>query len=401
MYELTRRDTELAQGAAGPFNRYTLTYSSDAPLRGILVYVADGALREEDFFLEAGEDMRFSSYIDDFLNHGTAEGPLSLRLCTIAHERGQFDLLDFATHRAEVPAEGTYYLENQRYRVGIELCWGGGLSCLMDQKCPVEGLGNLLNRFDTGRLVQQSYYGTAEPPYVCGEFMGSRWGYNPVQGGDRGSHKSKLIDFRISEGEVYVKCRPRDWGHDGGTTYAYMENWYRPQGDVVAVRNRFVDFSGWTHPLRDQEVPAFYTVSYLNNYYWYDGDKPWTDDELSVRRELPFWPTDWDACTFVPKAGNTEVWSAFVDDNGYGLGLFTPNLHRTLAGRHMYDGSKDPAAVSCGYIAPIRKMALESFKPVEYGYLLAAGTLAEIREGFKAHRGDGLIANGSFDAYTR
>ena len=88
----------------------------------------------------------------------------------------------------------------------MELCWGGGLSYLADKKCPVEGLENILNNFDTGRLIQQSYYGTGEPPYVRGEFMGNSWCYNPVQGGDRGNHKSKLVDVRITEGEVYVKC---------------------------------------------------------------------------------------------------------------------------------------------------------------------------------------------------
>jgi hypothetical protein len=178
-----------------------------------------------------------------------------------------------------------------------------------------------------------------------------------------------------------------------------MENWYRLEGDILVVKNRFVDFSGWSHPLCNQEVPAFYTVSYLNNYFFYDGEAPWTDGELSVRRELPFWPTDWAACTFVPKAGNTEVWSAFADDSGYGLGLFTPNIHCTLAGRHEYDGSKDPAAVSCGYIAPIRKLALESFRPVEYAYLIAAGHVADLRAAFKAHRGDALVGNEEFDAY--
>ena len=399
MYELTQRDRALTLSVERPFNRYTLTYTADAPLCGTLVYEVCGAETEEDFFLEAGERVTFSSYINSFLSRGTAERVLALKLRTIRHELGSFDLLDFSTGLADIPAEKTYFMENHRYRVGIELCWGGGLSYLADKKCPVEGLGNLLNRFDTGRLIQQSYYGTSEPPYVCGEFMGNRWGYNPVQGGDRGNHKSKLIDFRITEGEVYIKCRPRDWGHSGGTTYDYMENRYRLEGEVLVVKNRFVDFSGWVHPLRDQEVPAFYTVSYLNNYYFYEGDRPWTDGELSLRRNLPFWPTDWDACTFIPTEGNTEVWSAFADDDGYGLGLFTPNIHRTLAGRHEYDGSKDPAAVSCGYIAPIRKLALKSFEPVEYAYLIAAGQVEDIREQFKAHRGDASVENCGFDTY--
>ena len=178
-----------------------------------------------------------------------------------------------------------------------------------------------------------------------------------------------------------------------------MENRYRLEGDCLLVENRFVDFSGWTHPVTTQEVPAFYTVSYLNNYFWYDGDKPWTNDGLSVKSDLPFWPTDWGYCTFRPKEGNTELWSAFVDDSGYGLGLFTANIHKTIAGRHIYDGSMDPRAGSCGYIAPLRQMALISFKPVRYAYLISAGYLDDIRAQFRARRHDPALQNTEFDIY--
>ena len=168
----------------------------------------------------------------------------------------------------------------------------------------------------------------------------------------------------------------------------YMENWYRLDGDYLVVDNRFVDFSGYEHPTAGQEVPAFYTVSYLNNYYWYDGETPWSDDALSVKRDLPFWPDDWPYCTFMPKAGNTELWSAFVDDNGYGLGLFTPSVHHTIAGRHMYDGSMDPAAASCNYIAPLAIKQIVCFEPITYSYLITAGQLTDIRQAFRERKDD-------------
>lgn len=396
-YSVTKTAITIPLDLAQSFNRYTLAYAATAPLRCTLTYTQKDAEHTEEFFLEAGEEKHFSSYIDGYLAHSTADAALFLTVRTITHEEGNFTLRDFTVETVPVPAEKTYFFENDRYIVGVELCWGGGLSYFRDKRCPVESLENLLNNFDTGRLVQQSYYGTAEPPYVCGEFMGNRWCYNPVQGGDRGNHKSKLIDARVSEHEVYVKCRPRDWGHDGGTTYAYMENWYRLDGDYLVVDNRFVDFSGWEHPLCTQEVPAFYTVSYLNNYHWYDGNEPWTDAPLSVRSDLPFWPDNWPYCTFKPKAGNTELWSAFADDNGYGLGLFTPNITHTIAGRHAYDGSKDPAAASCNYIAPLARLRLRCFAPVTYSYLITAGQLTDIRAAFKARRDD--ITNRLFSEY--
>lgn len=377
------------------FNQYVLTYSSSIPLTGEITYTdmsdQDHPTRTETFFLEAGDNATFSSYTDKYLNHQLATEVISLTLAAIPTAdspapEGEFTLWSFALNVCPVLAEKTFFFENERYRVGVELCWGGGLSYLLDKKCPVEGLGNLLNNYDTGRLIQQSYYGTSQPPYELGEFMNQKWCYNPVQGGDRGNHKSKLVDARISDGEVYVKCRPRDWGHDGGNTFAYMENWYRLDGDYLVVDNRFVDFSGYDHPMAGQEVPAFYTVSYLNNYHWYDGDKPWTGGDLSVKSDLPFWPDDWPYCTFKPKAGNTEVWSAFADDNGYGLGLYTPNIFHTIAGRHMYDGSKDPAAASCNYIAPLAKKQIVCFEPITYSYLIVAGQLTDIRAAFTARK---------------
>ena len=394
---ITRENTVLTPELTTPFNRYSLSYSATTPLRCALNYEEGGIEREDEFFLEAGEDRSFSSLICGYLSHKTADRVISLTVRTIAHDGGEFICRALTAEMVPVLAEKTYYFENHRYRVGVELCWGGGLSYIQDKKCPVEGLENLLNHADTGRLVQQSYYGTDQPPYECVLWNGTRWRYNPVQGGDHCNNKSRLIDVQVSEGEVYVKCRPRDWGHNGGTTYAYMENRYRLEEDCLWVDNRFVDFSGWVHNKASQEVPAFYTVSYLNNYYWYDGDQPWTDDELSVKSDLPFWPTDWGYCTFHPKAGNTEVWSAFVDDGGYGLGLFTPNIHKTIAGRHMYDGSKDPAAGSCGYIAPLRDMALRSFVPVCYAYVITAGYLNDIRETFKARRNEEALQNRGFD----
>ena len=395
--QITKNDAVISLNLTESFNRYTLSYTATTPLRCALTYAEQGHERTEEFFLEAGESMTFSSYMDGYLRHMVADAALSMTARTITHEACEFTLHSFTVETVPVLAEKTFYFENERYRVGVELCWGGGLSYLEDKKCPVEGLVNILNNFDTGRLIQQSYYGTGDPPYVRGEFMGNSWVYNPVQGGDRGNHKSKLIDARVSENEVYVKCRPRDWGHDGGTTYSYMENWYKLDGDYLVVDNRFVDFSGWNHPKNGQEVPAFYTVSYLNNYYWYDGDQPWTDGELSVKSDLPFWPDDWPYCTFRPKAGNTETWSAFVDDDGYGLGLYTPNITRTIAGRHAYDGSKDPAAASCNYIAPLKAVKLQCFKPVEYSYLITAGQLSEIRERFKSRKDE--ISNTAWDNY--
>ena len=373
--------------ADAPFNRYALHYSASLPLRCHLSYRIGGEFHSEVFWLEAGENADFRSFTDGYLADLAGDaGEVTLRANSVTGEAFDFTVLRFRTERVPVLAERTYYFENDFCRIGVELAWGGGLSSFEDKHCPVPELSNLLNRHDTGRLVQQSYYGQSEPPYRLGSFMNNPWCYNPVQGGDRGNHRSKLIDAEREGDSLYVKCRPRDWGHDGGDTYAYMENRYILDGDCLRVENRFVDFSGWPHRISDQELPAFYTVSRLGNYYYYDGDAPWTNAPLSHKDDLPFWPDDWNYCTFTPSAQNTERWSAFVDDSLYGIGLFTPGADKIVAGRYCHDGSTDPNANATNYIAPESRLHLHAFRPLSYSYLLCAGTLEHIRARFFAQK---------------
>ena len=77
----------------------------------------------------------------------------------------------------------TYYIENPRYKLGVRLIWGGGINYLEDKTTDIKRLKNLVNQADTGRLIQQSYYGVQQnAEYTPGKYNGSTWAYNPVQG---------------------------------------------------------------------------------------------------------------------------------------------------------------------------------------------------------------------------
>ena len=117
---------------------------------------------------------------------------------------------------------------------------------------------NLINRNDTGRLVQQSYYGTLD--YDHGVYMDNDWRYNPVQGGNQFNDASKIVDLRVTDTEIYIKCRPLDWAKEKEyITPSYMEATYSLEDGAVHAKCRFVDFSGWVHGCKSQELPAFYT----------------------------------------------------------------------------------------------------------------------------------------------
>ena len=368
------------------FNRITLTYAATAPVKVWVSYTEQGKSTEEYFFLDAKEG-QFSGLNTGFMKGYSARKLTALRVEPLTDKATAFTLAGVSTEKLEKLPK-TYYLESDRYKLGIDLGWGGTVSYLEDKTCTVPDLTNLVNRHDTGRLIQQSFYGVQEnDEYTPGISFGSKWRYNPVQGGDQYNNPSRLIDVVITENSLYIKSQPQDWALDNALTPSYYENTYTLDGDCVKVDNRFTDYSGWEHPFAGQELPAFYTVSYLDTFVWYNGENSWTGDTLSTKGDLPFWGDHAGECTFVLREKNTETWCAWINGgDDYGLGVYVPNIDQHKAGRYEFDGSKSDMANSTGYVAPINILKLVSFDPIEYSYLLTAGNIATIRKTFTARK---------------
>ena len=368
------------------FNRFILSYRATAPMRFVVTYqTGSGKTVESDYYLEAGEG-EFSGLTDTYL-----EGKRSINLTRIVvdtckDERASFTLLNLKTEMAEVYSD-TCFIQNEKFKLGIDLGWGGTVNYLEDLTAGVEGLTNLVNKHDTGRLIQQSYYGTGaiEGVFEWGSFRESEeWPYNPVQGGDRGNVASRLVDVEVGDNYIYIKSQPMDWGKVGYRTPSYMENKYILEEDYVRVDNRFVDFSGWEHPYEGQELPALYTVSYLDTFVWYGGRAPWTGDALSYRDDLGFWG----GSQFFPLyENNTETWCAWVNtDIDFGIGLYVPNVDRHKAGRYEYNGTMDANGNPTNYVAPYNTIKIVSFEALEYSYLLTTGSIEQIRETFTENK---------------
>ncbi len=373
-----------------PFNRFSLSYTASVPFVCTLVYDEGGGETENRFYLEAGEHT-FRCLTEGAIRDKTAADIRSLHIEPLQKRGASFALHDLSADVAPLDVSDTvYYLRGERYTVGIRLNWGGGICYISDSENPIDGMENLINQADTGRLVQQSYYGTGENgEYHPGTFNNARWSYNPVQGGDQFQNHSRIIDIEVTDTSVYVKSQPQDWSLDNQITPSYMENTYTLCDGFIRVDNRFVDFSGWEHPFSHQELPAFYTVSYLDQFVWYDGSKPWTGDALSARENLNFWgdPQYAADCRFFLRESNTETWCAWVSEqDNYGIGLYVPNVDLLFAGRHAYNGSKDAYNGACNYVAPINTLQMVSFEPITYSYLMACGSTEEIRAVFADNR---------------
>ena len=364
------------------FNRFTLTYAATAPVKVWTTYTERGKTSEEYFFLD-GKEGQFSGLNTGYMDGYSARKLTALRVEPLTDQATAFTLAGVSTEKLD-KLPRTYYLESDRYKLGIDLGWGGTVSYLEDKACTIPDLVNLVNKHDTGRLIQQSFYGVQEnDEYKPGVSFDSKWVYNPVQGGDQFNNPSRLIDLVITENSLYIKSQAQDWSLDGQLTPSYYENTYTLDGDCVKVDNRFTDYSGWEHPFAGQELPAFYTVSYLDTFVWYNGEEPWTGGALSSKNDLPFWGDFAGQCTFILREKNTETWCAWINgSDDYGLGVYVPNIDQHKAGRYLFDGSKSDMAESTGYVAPINILKIVSFDPIEYSYLLTAGSTATIRKTF-------------------
>lgn len=377
---------------AEDFNKYKISYSSTAPLKAIVVYT-DGTTTVTDvIYLEAGDHM-FSCLTLGYINGIYAKNITSIDIQVLGpNNKATFVLYDVTTECVDVVSGSVTYLVNERYALGIKLTWGGGISYFLDKEDNNSDIGNLVNCADAGRLIQQSYYGTqtaGDNGYELGEFHDNAWGYNPVQGGNKYNEPSRLIDIQVYGLSIYVKAQPRDWAkHD--LTSSYMENVYTLYSNRVQVDNRFIDFSGFQHnPWRAQELPAFYTIGYLNTFVYYNGKAPWTGDTLKSDNTLGFWTEDLNATKRL-LAGNTETWCAWINgDSDYGIGLYTPNLRAHFAGRLNYDitpDEVDSTAQACSYVAAIQNLKLASYHALEYSYLITTGSTQEIRDLFTEHK---------------
>lgn len=391
------------------FNYYGLKYTSDEYLKCTLVYLVGKNRVVEEFFLEPSEtEKEFYSFIDDALDGETANSLVEFTCAPLNAKKANVKYVALSVFLREVP-DREVFIETESYKLGVDLLWGGALSYLEDMNSDVEAVKvdgkikvdsnaserydtravnenvNLINRYDPGRLVQQSYYGTVEAPYEPGVYMDNTWNYNPVQGGNQHGENSKIVDIKCTDNEIYVKCRPLDWAKTKEfITPSYMEAWYKIEGKNVHVKCRFTDFSGYKETPRTQELPAFYCIEPLNTFVYYDGVEPFSkENKLCIEDSLIFWPD-----AGYPNFKSVEQWSAFRGEfsDSFGIGIYMPTHDTFLTGVFARGETteKDPSIdAPTSYIAVVKDYVFESFKPKEYDYYISTGTTDEIRSNFE------------------
>lgn len=124
--------------------------------------------------------------------------------------------------------------------VKVDSRFGGAITWISGKR----GL-NLVNTYDLGRLIQQSYYaGSLLDRKTEGQSPSwSPWSWNPIQGGSFKSVPAIVEELTSKEGVLYGRIRPKLWDMPDETAAAVMEQWteFEPNmPDVIRVTNKIV-----------------------------------------------------------------------------------------------------------------------------------------------------------------
>jgi hypothetical protein len=185
-----------------------------------------------------------------------------------------------------VPSTAWSYIENGTVRLGVIRDWGASIGYFSR----VSPERNLVNHFDMGREVQQSYYGSYYPGVT---FWGMPWLWNPVQAGDAFNNPSQVLAFTNDGSTIYARNIPKDWGLDNVDVDGYMEEWITLNGDVAKIHFKFTYTGDTAQMMADQELPAMFFDYALPNLVGYAGSAPWTNDSNLVRTIPPPLNTGW------------------------------------------------------------------------------------------------------------
>jgi hypothetical protein len=274
---------------------------------------------------------------------------------------------------------GTMELANGRLTVRQDLTRGGAICHIS-----VAGTDNLVNVSDEGRYIQQSYYaGKSANRQSDGQSPSwSPWTWNPIQAGDYARNRAEILDYACEGNRTYVKCIPMLWDMDNHPAEAVMEQWTTLEGNFIHVRNRLTchrtDTIYGDGVLNDQEIPAVYVISSLDSLFTYWGDRPFEGDGMTSTRVIHLEDRFWGVYDGEQNPVPTERWMAFVNDDLWGVGVYSPTATCFLAGMFGRPGG-DARSGSTSYIAPVRRERLGKDSVMEYDYYLIVDRLDEIR----------------------
>ena len=268
----------------------------------------------------------------------------------------------------EAGKENATYITNGKIQIGVDLERGGAVFHFSE----ATNKRNMLNHYDEGRFVQQSFYGDSDGS----KWNGNSWFWNPVQGGSWDGKKSSVRSSNITDTRIAVTTTPLRWATGESLTECIMKEVITLEDECAHIHYSFSRSGGKNYKARHQEMPAVFCDYDLKTLVFYKGSSPWTGGGLT--KVVPQNLSDGATNQYVTR---TEEWSAYVDDNNYGLGVYTPGTQQIT----YYTFGHGPGGAgksSCSYFAPIRTLALTGEMELSYEVYLTIGTVEQIRSRF-------------------
>lgn len=272
----------------------------------------------------------------------------------------------FAIAMTDVRATNDFrFIDNGELRLGVKKSSGAGIAYFA-----LSATGeNLINHWDRGRLVQQSYYGAKD-----GSFWNKQpWRWNPVQGGGWKDEPARLLELKESKSSFYAKTMAKHWATGMDLPEVIFEEWISLTGKVAHVKFRMTYTGTNAHPKMAHELPAVFVEPKYETLLVYEGANPWSGGAVS--RSKPGWPNE--------SRQFSENWAAYVNTNNFGVGVFVP-VADTLTCYRFGDGKREHG--SCSYFAPLKSFAITPGIKFEYDVWLTIGSADDVRARFSAIR---------------
>ena len=449
-------------------NFLTMDLSTDCNLLGYIHYTKTedpATAHQEKIYIEAGAT-DFSMFLDAFRigAFGAYEKTIEkITLKNVDKEAGSVKVNQIDISNRTYNNQEMLYTQNEYLKIGASLAAGGSL-------CHVESLGrdvveyidregfvrieenvdqdavkadmgkivtdqvNMVNVYDLGREIQQSFYAhvSEEDGYAPDDdiLYEGHFSYNPVQAGSAGDNQSQIIDYHVDENGIYVKCRPQDWFLRNTQTDSYMESTYTFNEDgTLRVTNRFVNFAGFKNMesayFGGQETPAIYIVHPLNYFYCETASGVIHDPKLLGAMDTQSKTSadhevigDYHYTLRSQEVPND--WFAFVNEKKFGLGIYMPKMDSLVASRG-YTSTYYLQGYNSEYNADIYNLSVKripsmyvsnynyccpsvirqmvDYVPFEYTFALYVGTVSEMKDTFAELKKDKEIPNDGIEAW--
>eukprot|EP00878_Enallax_costatus_P029819 GHUV01032377.1.p1 GENE.GHUV01032377.1~~GHUV01032377.1.p1 ORF type:complete len:265 (+),score=48.86 GHUV01032377.1:261-1055(+) len=199
-------------------------------------------------------------------------------------------------------------IENEHIKIGVDPSRGAGICYLAKGGTD----DNVLNEYDCGRFVQQSYYGKVDGS----NWNGQPWRWNPVQCGSWQNRPARINRCQCDKpGHIVTEVNPCNWAGQELLENVVMKADITVEGKHAHVRFTMTYMGTDMHEVRIQELPAVFLTRRLSELVFYDGPNPWQGQAL--QRKKPGFPNE--------NYRITENWAAYIDPStGEGVGIYTP-----------------------------------------------------------------------------